>query len=92
MVVKSNLGVAQQRASALKNAVNSLLSNGTITSDTQTTVAGNKSAQNAIKSTIKAIKIVAETTTTASNNINSVAKNFEAIDQAGKELFTRKKL
>ncbi|MBO0410577.1 TIGR04197 family type VII secretion effector [Enterococcus hulanensis] len=90
MAVKSNLGVAQQRASALKSAAGSLTAGGVATSDSQTTVAGNKSAQNAVKSTYNAVLKVSEAVSSASSNINSVAKNFEAIDQAGKELFTRK--
>ncbi|MGG5369412.1 TIGR04197 family type VII secretion effector [Enterococcus sp. AZ196] len=92
MAVKSNLGVAQQRASALKSAADSLTSGGVPTSDSQTTVAGNTSAQNAVKSTINGVKKVMAAVNSASSNINSVAKNFEAIDQAGKELFTRKKI
>ncbi|EOH75676.1 TIGR04197 family type VII secretion effector [Enterococcus malodoratus] len=92
MAVKSNLGVAQQRASALKSAAGSLTGGGVPTSDAQTTVSGNKSAQNAVKSTINAVLKVTEAVNSASSNINSVAKNFEAIDQAGKELFTRKNL
>ena len=92
MAVKSNLGVAQQRASALKSAAGSLTAGGTPTSDSQTTVAGNKTAQEAITSTFNAVKKVTEAVNSASSNINSVAKNFEAIDQAGKELFTRKTL
>lgn len=40
MAVKSNLGMAQQRATALKSAAGSLTSSGTVTSDSQTTVAG----------------------------------------------------
>lgn len=92
MAVKSNLGVAQQRASALKNAANSLTSGGVPTNDSQTTVSGNQQAQKAVASTMNAVSKVIEAVNNASSNINSVAKNFEAIDQAGKELFIRKKL
>lgn len=88
--IKSNLGEAQQHASALKSAVGLLGQGGTVTTDSQTTVAGNKNAQQAITSISTVIKSVTGAVNNASGNINSVAKNFKAMDDAGSQLFNRR--
>lgn len=90
MGIKSNLGIAQARATALKNATESLNSSSSADKDSQTTVLGNSKAHSAIDSTLNVAKIVSGAVTNASSNINTVAGNFEAVDQAGKTMFSRK--
>ena len=92
LTVKSDLSVSRQRASALKRSGEKLTSSGPVTIDLQTTVSGNESAQKTVKLTINVAKKITEVVNSSSSNINSVAKNFEAVDQAGRELFTRQKL
>lgn len=47
--LKSDLGGAIQKATALKNATDNLIQPAVTTADTQTTVAGNTNGQAAIK-------------------------------------------
>ncbi|MBO0413710.1 TIGR04197 family type VII secretion effector [Enterococcus hulanensis] len=88
--IKSNLGEAQQHASALKSAVGMLGQGSTASSDSQTTVAGNSDAQQAIASVSSAVASVTSAINNASGNINSVAKNFKALDDAGSQMFNRR--
>ncbi|KMN42444.1 TIGR04197 family type VII secretion effector [Bacillus sp. LK2] len=81
--IKSDLGRAQQKATALKSATDILIQSSSISNetDTQTTVAGNTNAQEAIQIAQETAKQVALAIATAANNIHSVAGNFEALDQ-----------
>lgn len=78
--LKSDLGGASQKATALKNATDTLTQPVVTTADTQTTVAGNTNGQAAIKSAQDKAKQLANAVTKASTNIQSVAKEFEALD------------
>ncbi|WP_034559985.1 TIGR04197 family type VII secretion effector [Carnobacterium gallinarum] len=79
--LKSDLGGASQKATALKNATNTLIQPVVITEDTQTTVTGNTNKQAAIKSAQDKAKQIANAVVKASSNIQSVAKEFEALDE-----------
>ncbi|KMN45619.1 TIGR04197 family type VII secretion effector [Bacillus sp. LK2] len=90
--IKSDLSGAQQKATALKSATDMMIQSSSISSeaDTQTTVAGNKNAQEAIQIAQETAKQVALAIATAANNIHSVAENFEAMDQsASQTVFNR---
>lgn len=78
--LKSDLDKASQKATALKNATDTLIQPVVITADTQTTVAGNTNAQEALKSAQDTAKKIASAVSKASTNIQSVAKEFEALD------------
>ncbi|WP_034564834.1 TIGR04197 family type VII secretion effector [Carnobacterium gallinarum] len=78
--LKSDLGGASQKATALKNATDILIQSVVITTDTQTTVAGNTNGQAAIKSAQDKAKQIANAVVKASSNIQSVAKEFEGLD------------
>ncbi|MGX7417425.1 TIGR04197 family type VII secretion effector [Carnobacterium gallinarum] len=79
--LKSDLGGASQKATALKNATNTLIQPVVITEDTQTTVTGNTNGQVAIKSAQDKAKQIANAVVKASSNIQSIAKEFEALDE-----------
>lgn len=82
MTIKSDLGGAQLKATALKNATDSILQSTSPTNDSQTTVRGNTNAQEAITVAQETAKQIAAAISLASANIQSVAKNFEALDQS----------
>ncbi|WP_429950636.1 TIGR04197 family type VII secretion effector [Enterococcus sp. AZ101] len=79
--INSNAAVAQAVATSIASSVNSLNQGTTITKDTQTTVAGNSNAQQAITQLTTFNTSLAQAITQASNNIRSVAAEFEAVDQ-----------
>lgn len=82
MTIKSDFGGASQKTTALKNATDSILQSASSTNDTQTTVSGNTSAQEAITTVQETAKQIAVAISLASANIQSVAENFEALDQS----------
>ncbi|MBC1604158.1 TIGR04197 family type VII secretion effector [Paenilisteria rocourtiae] len=79
--LQSDLDGASLKATALKNATDSLISSVSITTDSQTTVAGNKSAGDSIKMAQEVAQQIASAVATASSNIQSVASSFEAVDK-----------
>lgn len=79
--INSNAAVAQAVATSIASSVSSLNQGTTITKDTQTTVAGNSNAQQAITQLTTFNTSLAKAITQASNNIRSVAAEFEAVDQ-----------
>lgn len=79
--IKSNAAVAQAVATSIASSVSSLNQGTTITKDTQTTVAGNSNAQQAITQLTTFNTSLVQAITQASNNIRSVAAEFEAVDQ-----------
>lgn len=85
--MQSDLSGASQKATELQQAVNLLSNASTITLDTQTTVSGNSNAQDIIQKSQSTAQQITEAITTASNNIKSVATEFEAVDQKGSNLF-----
>lgn len=82
MTIKSDFGGAQSKATALKNATDSILQSASLTNDTQTTVNGNTNAQEAITAAQETAKQIAAAISLASANIQSVAEDFEALDQS----------
>lgn len=80
MTIKSDLGTASQKATALKNATDQLIQSASVAQDSQTTVAGNAKAQEAIIMCQQSATKIAQTIHAASGNIQSVAKDFEAMD------------
>ncbi|MGM0214060.1 TIGR04197 family type VII secretion effector [Enterococcus sp. AZ109] len=87
--ISSDIGQAQQKATALRSASETLSTSASVNKDTQTTVVGNTTAHAAIDSLSSAAQKVAGAVNSASGNIQSVAQNFQAIDQSGKNLFRR---
>lgn len=82
MAIKSDFTGASQKATALKNATNHLVQPTTVTKDTQTTVAGNANAQEAIAAAQETATQIAQAVALAATNLQSVAKEFEAVDQS----------
>ncbi|MGX7203139.1 type VII secretion effector [Enterococcus plantarum] len=81
MAIQSDLAGASQKATALKNATDKLIQQSNINSDTQTTVVGNDNAQEAITTAQETATKIAQAVFLASSNLQSVAKDFEALDQ-----------
>lgn len=81
MTISSDLGTAQQKATAISNALTTLTGIGSATLDTQTTVQGNQSAQEAIQATVMAGTQISTAVRTATQNLQTVAKGFEAVDK-----------
>ncbi|MBC1358337.1 TIGR04197 family type VII secretion effector [Listeria booriae] len=79
--IQSDLDGASIKATALKNATDSIVASISITTDTQTTVAGNNSAVESIKIAQETAQQIARAVATASSNIQSVASSFEAVDK-----------
>lgn len=78
--IKSDLGDASLKATALKNATDSISQLPSVETDMQTTVMGNVSAQQAIRSAQNTAQQIADAVSLASANIRSVAEQFEAMD------------
>lgn len=81
MAIQSDLAGASQKATALKNATDRLIQQSNINNDTQTTVVGNDNAQEAITAAQETATKIAQAVFLASSNLQSVAKDFEALDQ-----------
>lgn len=86
--VSSNGQVARQLATQLFTGLDFLNSSAVIAKDGETTVAGNANAQSAIDSLTAAITQISNTIEAASNNLTSVANEFESADQATRQLFS----
>ncbi|EOL43048.1 type VII secretion effector [Enterococcus phoeniculicola] len=80
MGILSDLTGATQKATALKNATDRLIQQTTITNDTQTTVAGNSNEQEAVTTAQETAIKIAQAVVIASNNLQSVAEDFQALD------------
>jgi type VII secretion effector (TIGR04197 family) len=81
MTIQSDLAGASQKATALKNATDTLIQSSSVSEDTQTTVAGNTNAQEVIKLAQETATQIAQAVFFASSNLQSVAKDFEAMDE-----------
>jgi type VII secretion effector (TIGR04197 family) len=81
MTIQSDLAGASQKATALKNATDKLIQSSSVLEDTQTTVAGNTNAQEVIKLAQETATQIAQAVFFASSNLQSVAKDFEAMDE-----------
>ncbi|KPG72101.1 TIGR04197 family type VII secretion effector [Enterococcus sp. RIT-PI-f] len=80
MTVQSDLAGASEKATALKIATDKLIQQTSITNDTQTTVSGNSNAQEVITTAQETATKIAQAVFTASNNLQSVAEDFQALD------------
>ncbi len=81
MSIQSNSFVAQHHATSIGNAVELLTPTNSITLDSQTTVAGNSNAKQAIADLNQSVTMLASVVNSASENIQSVASEFERLDQ-----------
>lgn len=84
--IKSNKVVASACATDLANAVDALTNGSTATKDSSTTVAGNQDAHDAIDLAKQTAGQVAAAVQSAAANIQSVADEFEAVDQAIRQM------
>ena len=86
-LLQSSKEQASGAATQLMGASNGLNDAGTVTKDTETTVAGNKNAQSSADTAITNGQKVQQVIQSMCNNIHSVATEFEAMDNAlSKEL------
>ena len=87
VLLQSSREEASGAATQLMGASNGLNDVGTVTKDTETTVAGNANAQSSADTAITNGQKVQQVIQSMCNNINSVATEFEAMDNAlSKEL------
>lgn len=84
--ISSNTAVAGQIATRIAGSLDGLNRGGVVIHDTQTTVAGNESAQEAIQAALNAQNKILQTVGQASKNLQSVANEFEAADQKIQQL------
>ena len=86
-LLQSSKEQASGAATQLMGASNGLNDIGTVTKDTETTVAGNANAQSSADTAITNGQKVQQVIQSMCNNIHSVATEFEAMDNAlSKEL------
>lgn len=86
--VKSDSAVAGQVATKIASSLDGTAGGGAILTDTQTTVGGNQNAQDAIQSMFGAQNKIVQAIGQASNNLQSIASEFEAADQATRKLIS----
>jgi len=86
-LLQSSKEQASGAATQLMGASNGLNDVGTVTKDTETTVAGNANAQSSADTAITNGQKVQQVIQSMCNNIHSLAAEFEAMDNAlSKEL------
>lgn len=86
-LLQSNKEQAILSSTSLKNASNKLKQDINVTKDNQTTVAGNTNAHQSIEASKQTAEKTSMLIQTMSNNIQSVAEEFQAMDSAlGAEL------
>ncbi|MBL1224254.1 TIGR04197 family type VII secretion effector [Enterococcus sp. BWR-S5] len=86
--VKSSSVVAGQVATKIANSLDRAAGGGAILSDTQTTVGGNTNAQEAIQAMLGGQNNIVQAIGQASNNLQSIANEFEAADQVVRKLIS----
>jgi type VII secretion effector (TIGR04197 family) len=87
-VVKSDSAVAGKIATAIASSLDGATNGGAILTDTQTTVAGNTNAQEAIQAMLNGQNKIVQAIGKASSNLQSVTHEFEAADQATRQLMS----
>ncbi len=85
--IQSNLTEAEQKSAALKTASDVLKQGYEVIQDTQTTIVGNKNAQEAIQAAKDLATQIAEATKLAAIQLDSVAERLEAADKAASQQF-----
>jgi type VII secretion effector (TIGR04197 family) len=86
--IKSNTGIANLIATSIARSLDDLSTGSVITTDTQTTISGNTTATEAIQALSDTTNSVLQAVGQASTNLQSIAANFEAMDQATRAIFT----
>lgn len=81
VLLQSSREEASGAATQLMGASNGLNDVGTVTKDTETTVAGNKNAQSSADTAVTNGQKVQQVIQNMCKNINSVAAEFEAMDK-----------
>ncbi|WP_314059227.1 TIGR04197 family type VII secretion effector [uncultured Vagococcus sp.] len=81
MTISSDLGIAQQKATAIASALGTLSGIGKPSLDSQTTVKGNTNAREAVNATLDSGKSISDAVQLATSNLHSVAQGFEAVDK-----------
>ena len=79
-ILQSSKEQATSSATSLKTASNNISQEITVIKDTQTTVAGNTNAQNSIEVSNQTASKMSKVIQSMSNNIHSVAVEFQAMD------------
>ncbi|WP_152657721.1 TIGR04197 family type VII secretion effector [Oceanobacillus sp. CFH 90083] len=79
--IQSNTEAARQIATNIAMSLDNLSSAGIVTKDSETTVAGNESAHEAIDASLHARQNIVEVIRNSCQNLQLVAEEFEAIDQ-----------
>lgn len=85
--IKSDKEVAQTHATALSTTSEGLSSQISVTKDEMTTVQGNNTAKDLIDNLISVSTEIKSAIQTAGSNLQSVASDFEVVDQAGADSF-----
>lgn len=81
--VKSDLNLAQNYASQLKNACQSLTDIDVASQDDLTTLQGNNKAHQCLTKDQNLVSQITAAVTLTSERLHSVASDFEALDEAG---------
>ena len=79
-ILQSSKKQAVSSRISLKNVINNISQEITVTKDTKTTVAGNTNAQNSIEVSNQTASKMSKVIQSMSNNIHSVAVEFQAMD------------
>ena len=79
-ILQSSKEQAASSVTSLKTASNNISQEITVTKDTQTTVAGNTNVQNSIEVSNQTASKMSKVIQSMSNNIHSVAVEFQAMD------------
>ena len=84
--IKSNSSTARQIATGIASSLDDINGGGTVITDTQTTVGGNTNAQEAIQSLFSIQNTIVQSIGQASNNLQSIANEFESADFAVRQI------
>ena len=80
--IKSDILIAQQLGAALKTGAEALISIADVYKDEQTKLLGNDSAHHAIELSQSKAKDISVAIQSVCTNIQSVAEEFQAVDEA----------
>lgn len=86
--IQSNTIAAKQIATNIALSLDDLSNAGIVKKDTETTVAGNESAHEAINISLHARQNIVDVIRHSGENLQLVAEEFEAADQEISELMT----
>ncbi|WP_170922928.1 hypothetical protein A5821_000279 [Enterococcus sp. 7F3_DIV0205] len=86
--ISSNSAVAGELARGIFSAMDTLNSYQSVTTDEQSTISGNDAAKNAIKDMQSMVQAISVAIATDSNNIKSVAAEFEEADATVRKMMS----